>query len=218
MKKPASFIQYLRAHPEFRYFLFIPWYIGSFFLMEHLVPSTSDYWVSYCRLDDLIPFCEVFVVPYCLWYPFLLICGLGLMFRDVPGMKRYVWFMVVGFGLSMLFCVLFPNGQDLRPDPLPRDNVFTRLLQGVYAADTNTNVLPSMHIVGCVAGCVGVWRCAALRRWRAPVLIAALLISASTVLVKQHSILDIFAGVALCVPLWFLFYFRKPKKDAKKAE
>lgn len=210
MNKRFTLKRFLKQHPEYWYFLFIPGYIGCFFLMEHLVPSGCDYWASYCRLDDYIPFLDFFVIPYVMWYPFLLVAGLGLLHRDVPEMKRYVWFMIAGFGFSMLFCVLFPNGQDLRPTQFARDNFFTWLLARVYAADTNTNVLPSMHIIGCVAACCGVFRSAALRRWRLPILVVAILICLSTVFVKQHSILDIFAGFAVCIPLWFLFYFKKP--------
>ena len=216
MKRDFSLKQIMKRHPEYWYFLFIPGYICCFFLMEHLVPADCDYWVSYCKLDDYIPFLEAFVIPYCLWYPFLFVVGLGLMFKDVPGVKRYVWCMIAGFGCSMLFCVLFPNGQDLRPLSFERDNVFTWLLGHIYAADTNTNVLPSMHIVGCVAACFAVFHSAPLRTWRVPVLIFAILISLSTVFVKQHSILDIFAGIAVCIPLWFIFYFRWPRHERKK--
>ena len=211
MEHRFSLRQLMKRHPEYWYFLFIPGYICCFFLMEHLVPADCDYWVSYCKLDDYIPFLEYFIVPYCLWYPFLFVAGMGLMLKDIPEMKRYVWFMIAGFGFSILFCILFPNGQDLRPLSFDHENIFTRLLEGVYSADTNTNVLPSMHIIGCVAACIGVFRSAALRRWRVPILIFAILISLSTVFVKQHSILDIFAGLAVCIPLWFIIYFRKPR-------
>ena len=211
MNKRFSLRRFLKQHPEYWYFLFIPGYICCFFIMEALVPSGSGYWVSYCKLDDYIPFVECFVIPYVMWYPFLLAAGLGLLFRDVPEMKRYVWFMIAGFGFSMLFCVLFPNGQDLRPAAFAHENFFTWLLGRVYAADTNTNVLPSMHVIGCVAACCGVFRSKKLRSWRLPILLVAVLICLSTVFVKQHSILDIFAGFAVCVPLWFLFYFRKPR-------
>ena len=217
MNKRFSLKQLLKRHPEYWYFLFIPGYICCFFIMERLVPADCDYWVSYCRLDDYIPFLDFFVIPYVMWYPFLLVAGLGMMARDIPEMKRYVWFMIAGFGFSMVFCVLFPNGQDLRPASFARDNFFTWLLGRVYAADTNTNVLPSMHIIGCVAACLGVYRSAGLRRWRLPITLVAVLICLSTVLVKQHSILDIFAGFAVCVPLWFIFYYRRPC-SAKKTD
>ena len=209
MKRKFSLKAVLKAHPEYWYFLFIPGYIISFFIMEHLVPADSSYWVTWCRLDDYIPFWEVFVIPYCLWYPFLFLTGMLLMLRDVPEVRRYVWFMIAGFGFCMIFCILFPNGQDLRPAVFPRDNLFTGILAGIYSTDTNTNVLPSMHVVGCVAAVIAIFRSKPNRWWRLPILILAVLISASTVLVKQHSIIDVFAGLALCIPLWFIFYYKR---------
>lgn len=204
------FRKLMKDHPEYWYLLFVPVYLLCFFLVERLVPSDGAYWVSYLPLDDHIPFVEAFAVPYCLWYPLLLFTGLGLIFLDVPEFKRYMWFLILGFGFSLLFCLVFPNGQDLRPLPFERDNLFTRLLGHIYAADTNTNVLPSMHVIGCVAACCGVWRSRSrVRRWRWPVTVLSLLICAATVLVKQHSILDMFAGFAVCIPIWFALYYKK---------
>ena len=118
--------------------------------------------------------------------------------------------MVCAF--SLLFCLVFPNGQDLRPAVFPRENVFTMLVARIYASDTNTNVLPSMHVIGSVAACIGAWYSRALRRWFPLVLVVAVLIILSTVFVKQHSILDIFAGLLVCLPLWWLIYGRKPRR------
>ena len=55
---------FLRKRPSAWYMLYIPVYLLLFFIVEQLVPSTCDYWVSYLPLDDLIPFCEYFVVFY----------------------------------------------------------------------------------------------------------------------------------------------------------
>ena len=33
------------------YAIYVPIYIGAFFLVEKLVPETADYWVSYIFLD-----------------------------------------------------------------------------------------------------------------------------------------------------------------------
>lgn len=208
----------MKRHPEYWYVLFIPGYIVSFFLVERLVPSSADYWVSYCRLDDYIPFLEGFIVPYCLWYPLLAAVGFPLMFLDVPELKRYMRFLIIGCAFSLLFCLVFPNGQDLRPAVFPRENVFTMLVARIYASDTNTNVLPSMHVIGSVAACIGAWHSRALRRWFPLVLVVAVLIILSTVFVKQHSILDIFAGLLVCLPLWWLIYGRKPRRKKNASD
>ena len=50
---------FLHKRPSAWYMLYIPVYLLLFFIVEQLVPSTCDYWVSYLPLDDLIPFCEI---------------------------------------------------------------------------------------------------------------------------------------------------------------
>ena len=209
----------MKAHPEYWYVLFVPGYLLCFFLVEWLVPSDCDYWVSYCRLDDWIPFLEIFVIPYCCWYPLLLCVGVYLMIFDVPEFKRYMHFLILGFGVSLLFCLVFPNGQNLRPATFERENLCTLLLGRLYAADTNTNVLPSMHVVGCIAASVAALRSNRLRRYSLPVIVISVLICLSTVFVKQHSILDVFAAFVVALPIWWALYRRngrKPKKDHKK--
>ena len=205
----------MKKHPEYWYVLFLPGYLLCFFLVEHLVPADCDYWVSYCRLDDYIPFLEIFVIPYCCWYPLLFCVGIYLMFTDPPELRRYAWFLIIGCGFSLLFCALFPNGQDLRPAEFPRENVFTRLLAGIYAADTNTNVLPSMHVVGSFAAAVASRRSLKLRRYSPLVIVVAAAVCLSTVFVKQHSVLDIFAGFAVALPIWWGLYLRKDRKERK---
>lgn len=41
-------------------------YLILYVVVEHAV--TTDYWVSYLPLDDKIPFCEYFIIPYCMWH------------------------------------------------------------------------------------------------------------------------------------------------------
>lgn len=218
-----KFIQYIKNNRHLLFLLFIPFYMTMFFLLEHHV--TDNYWVSYLPLDDKIPFLEGFVIPYYLWYPFLAAPGIYVLLRDVPAFKRYMTFIVCGYSFSLLVCFLFPNGQDLRPTEFARDNIFTRLVALMYSIDTNTNVIPSVHVIGSIAALTVVIDCDALRRKRVIPILAALLcaaICASTVLIKQHSILDVFAGIAVAIPLILIIYRkrifrRKPKPDDTEA-
>lgn len=213
--KVKALRDYIRRNPHVWLVLYVPVFLILYFTVETLVPSDGDYWVSYMPLDDHIPFAEAFVVPYCLWYPYLIATGLLLMIKDRDNFLKYMYFIMAGFTASLLFCLIVPNGQNLRPDSFERDNIFTVLLSLIYAADTNTNVFPSMHIIGCIAGTVAAFhsRCMVKLRW--PSLILALLISASTVLIKQHSFLDIIGGVAFGAVLYILIYI-VPKRRRKR--
>lgn len=200
---------YLRQNPHFWYLLFVPAFLICFFALEAYIDPAEPYWQVYTPLDGLIPFCEAFVVPYYLWYPLLFGTGLLLLLKDVPNFKKYMLFLILGFGAALFFCLLVPNGQDLRPDSFPRDNLLTRLVGLMYQMDTNTNVFPSMHVIGSVAAAAAVWKSSALRRLRLPWAVLAVAISLSTVFIKQHSVLDVFGALLFCMPIFWLLYRRR---------
>lgn len=216
MKQLSRFRNLLRHNRHYYFALYIPVFIAMFITIEHLVPSDCDYWVSYMALDDRIPFVPAFVVPYCMWYPYLILTGFYLMLRDKPRFLDYMRFVIWGFTAAMVFCLLVPNGQDLRPVTFEQDNFFTRLISLIYAADTNTNVFPSMHVIGCAAGVFAAFKSPVMRRGRWGILILALFICASTVLIKQHSFLDILGALAFIVPLYIAVYVLPKKKERKK--
>lgn len=210
----------LRA-PEYRHWLwalYLPLYLAAFFWVESYITAESAYWVSYWpAVDDAIPFCPPFVLAYYLWYPYLVITGLYLGVRYGDCFRRYMQFIAVSFTASILIFLLFPNGQDLRPAAFAEDNLFTRLIGSIYAVDTNTNVLPSIHVLGSVAAVAAAYDCPAFKPWlRWAYVVAAVLICAATVFIKQHSILDSIAGVLFALPVYWLIYLR-PRRKQKKA-
>ena len=112
--------------------LYLPIYLIAFFMLEHYIGWDADYWVSYTPLDDVIPFCEYFVIFYYLWYPFMGAVGIWLIFEDGDKFRRYMWFIAIGFSASVVFMALFPNGQNLRPESFAHDNIFTRMVGAMY--------------------------------------------------------------------------------------
>lgn len=179
------------------YFLFLPGYLLAFFLLETFISGDGSYWSSYIFLDDYIPFLEGFVIFYCLWYPFMIVPGLYLFFKDIPEFKRYIWYLICAFAICFAVYILVPNGQDLRPEVFERDNIFTYIIGLIYSADTNTNVFPSMHVAGALGAAEAFFRTDGLKKYRAVSVITAVLICASTVFIKQHSLLDVFGGIAV---------------------
>ncbi len=200
--------------------LLLPYIIFMFFLPERLV--TNDYWVSHIPLDDLIPFCPPFVIFYCLWFPMLFFTGLWLLLKDGEGFKKYMLFLSVAYTIGAVFYILFPNGQDLRPASFEARDMFTRLIARLYSADTNTNVLPSMHVVGCFAILASLYDTKTIRRrWVRPMAtVLTVLVIVSTVFIKQHSALDIAAGIAYSAFLYFGVYvlLGKARKGSDKTK
>ena len=159
-------------------------------------------------LDEHIPFCELFIVPYGLWLAIMLGINLYMAFYDVDTFKKYTKFLIISISISTLTFLVFPTYQDLRPETFPRDNVFTRLVSFVYAADTNTNVCPSEHVIGSFA----FWAAAInSKRFQTPgritaVTIAAVLTSIATLFLKQHSVIDVIVAIPVCLIVYRICY------------
>lgn len=185
---------------ELKYLWWFPVYLAVYLLCEHLV--TTDYLPTQTAADAWIPFCEWFVLPYCLWYPLLIAVGLWLLNRDREAFRRYTDHLAATFLTSAVLWLLLPNGQDLRPLFLPRDNPAIRVVDLLYSIDTNTNVLPSVHVVGSVCAAAAVQRTNSLsskRVIRFAVCLLAALICLSTLFIKQHALLDVLAGLVLAL-------------------
>lgn len=124
-----------------------------------------------------------------------------------------------GFGGSSIFCMLFPNGQDLRPTGFQQNDCFIWLVKRIYAADTNTNVIPSMHVIGCAALALACFDAPRLRakKLHLVMLPLGLLISMSTVFVKQHSMLDVLVAIPVSALLCVLIYKPFPRNRLQQS-
>lgn len=199
---------------ELKYLFWFPLYLLLFLLLERL--PFQSFWYTQLPIDAAIPFCEWFAIPYCLWYPFLICVGLYLLLQDIPAYRRYMKFLAVTFFASELIWLLIPNAQSLRPAVFPRENLLSAVMDFIYSIDTNTNVFPSVHVVGSIGAALAVLDAQPLKHnrficWGAVVLAA--LISVSIVFVKQHALLDLLGGIALSLPAAVWVY--TPRKHKK---
>lgn len=202
--------------PEFRHLLLLLFWpvFGILFLsVERLIPR-SHYVPVWCPLDDMIPFCEWFMIPYMFWFVFLVGMHIYLLLFDTRAFRRFLYFTILTYSVTILIYLIYPTCQELRPAEFPRDNFLTRFMAGFYEFDTNTNVCPSLHVVGSMAVGFAAWDTPRFRTafWRIVFMGTALLISISTVFVKQHSILDVFWGLVLCAGGYILVYVIPDKR------
>lgn len=194
--------------------LFWSVYVTRYILIENLNPA-AQYIPIHCALDDRIPFCEAFVIPYVLWYVFITGMHLYTLQYDIQSFKRYSKFLVVSFSISTLIFLIFPTCQQLRPAEFPRDNLLTRIVGLIYALDTSTNVFPSEHAIGSIAVAAAAAHTESLRSpgKRTAITAAAVLICLSTVFLKQHSVLDTLAALPVCAVAYWITYGKKREKQ-----
>ncbi len=173
----------------------------------------QSYHPMYCPLDDMIPFQELFLIPYLFWFLFLGGTVVFLFFYDTEAFRRMMYFTIFTYSVTIAVYFLFPTCQELRPLSFARDNILTRFMAAFYAFDTNTNVCPSLHVIGSVVAMLGGLHCKWLqsRGWKIFFVVSAVLISISTVFLKQHSLLDVLWALPLCLAGWLLVYGRRKK-------
>ena len=188
---------FFKTHPHAWWGFYLPVYLAMFFIIEHFI--TDNYWATQTPLDDAIPFCEWFIFPYVSWSPLLVVLGIYLILKDGEGFRRYMWFIMVTFTTAVVFCILVPNGQDLRPAVMEHHNLATWLVEYTYSIDTNTNVFPSVHVVGVIDAWFAIWHTRGLKKraWRWSTAVYGVLVIASTMFIKQHAVIDVLAGLVV---------------------
>ena len=196
---------------EHKYFCWLLIY-GLFYLVAFglLEQRSVRVHLIHCRLDDLIPFCKYFIIPYLLWFPFMaaVFFYFGLVQKDQTQMARLFWNLTIGTTLFLFVSWVYPNGQRLRP-ALYGDDLFSQAVRHLYQVDTPTNILPSLHVYGTVVGCLAVLESPQLRETKAvriATVILSLSIIASTVLLKQHSVIDGITAILLNTVCYVLCY------------
>lgn len=189
-------------------------YVICFFIIDRSIPMSRCI-TTHVPLDDKIPLLEGFILPYMLWFPMVAGMGVYLGVKDPEAYKKYMIYVGLTFFSTLLLYCIVPTKQELRPEILPRENFCTWVLSMTYAADTNTNVCPSLHVIGSIAVIVGGLSCKALRRPLPQIFIwaLALTVAVSTVFVKQHSVLDLILAVPMC--LIFLPFVYSGRKNLK---
>ena len=118
----------------------------------------------------------------------------------------------------LLICTFFPNGLNLRPVVFERNNIFVDLVKTLYSTDTPTNVLPSIHVFNSIGVSIAIAHSNALKKHRmvqCSAYLLAMLIIMSTVFLKQHSVTDVIAAIAMACIIYPFVYVTQEKKAPK---
>lgn len=182
-------------------------YLSWFFYLEETV--TKKYRVIHMEMDNYIPFCEIFVIPYFLWFFYVAAEVMYFFFKNKDDYYRTCIFLFTGMFIFLIISTLWPNGHHLRPVTMPRDNIFTQMIAGLYKTDTPTNLWPSIHVYNSIGAHLAIAHSKefANRKWiRIGSLILSTSIVLSTVLIKQHSVFDVLTAFILSAIMYLVVY------------
>lgn len=142
-------------------------------------------------LDDRIPFVPAFVFAYALYYVWLLL-PLPILTRRDDFYRALGAFALVELVALCVFLAL--PSRMVRPEFVPV-GAAGYFLHQIYQVDQGWNVFPSLHVAHSTLVALLYFR--HRREFFPPVAFGAGLIALSTVMVKQHYLLDLPAGVLL---------------------
>lgn len=182
-------------------------YMQWFSYLEKTV--TRHYRLIHVMPDDHIPFCEFFVIPYLMWFFYVAAVVLYFFFKDKDDYFRICTFLFTGMTVFLIISTLWPNGHDLRPLAMPRDNICSRLVAMLYRADTPTNLWPSIHVYNSLGCHIAVMKSARLEKKkgiRIGSLLLCISIILSTVLIKQHSVFDVTTAFIMAALMYGIVY------------
>lgn len=189
-----------KAKAKYVLILFLP-YLFFYFLIQSVITSGYNLLTD---LDEFIPFVPEFIWIYHTLIPIFFITTV-IMIEKKKVFFATLFSIIVAAIIMILFYACFPVFY-------PRDGYTEASISGFVVEltrqiDGSNNTFPSSHVTfsWLLAFFIGLSSCAKHKKWIQPVyLIWAFLISISTVVLKQHFILDVFSGFVLASACYVL--------------
>jgi len=181
-------------------------YLAAFYFLEK---RDVAYHVIHFGIDAYIPFCEYFIIPYLLWFVYVSATVVLLGIKDKEEGAKLVAFLIAGMTIFIVVSAIFPNGLNIRPRYFTRDNIFIDMVKWLYSIDTSTNVVPSIHVYNTLGVMIAVLRSRLFCGRpivKTGMLLLGVSIICSTVLIKQHSMLDVLTATILSALIYALCY------------
>lgn len=204
-----------RCRPHLWFQLYWVVYLVWFFWLDLTV--TRPKYIIHSPIDNIIPFNEWFVFPYCSW--FLLLAGVTAMlwWFDTESYDKLCLMMFSGMTFCLIVYMILPNGLDIRPtaEAVGRSNIAMSIMKLLWSADASVNVCPSIHCQSSACMALAFSRSRLARNRRGLKLLAwgwAALICVSTVFTKQHSVIDVACGLAVAF-VWMPVLYRPSRAD-----
>lgn len=213
-------VRFFKARPYSAILLIWPWQIIWYSVLNRLVvqdPAVSR--LIHIDLDDKIPFLSFFSVFYTLWFVFIAVCIVYVLIHSKKDFLRCATGCLFTLYVCMIFCTAFPTYHDLRVADTG-GGLFGLIVKIIYSVDEPAVVYPSLHVVVSIVLALRMTFAESLKNkplWKALVWFMAIMITLSTVFIKQHSVADVFFALALAVPFdLFVRFVIWPEKRFKE--
>ena len=188
----------------FVYFLiYLPWYFGI------QLRTQVHFHDVYTSIDQSLPFISWFIYPYVYWFLFVALTVAYLFFTYKEDFYKCVAFLFIGMTICLIAFTIYPTSFDHRPDIITGNGLTRFLMNVIYTADKSQNVCPSIHVFNSIGCAIALTHCPRFKdslSMKGFAWISAVLITLSTMFIKQHSIIDAICAIILAIILYGIVY------------
>lgn len=190
-------------------------------------------------IDDAIPFCVIFIIPYLWSYIYWAISPMVVSRCKFNHFLDYIASYMFACLFGAIILIFVPTYMDRVAEGIfdsSKTGLFYSLMNFVHSLDGKEvayNLFPSFHCINSTISYLGVCGRKEVPKWyRIYSLVITITIYFSTLLVKQHYFLDVLSGIAIAIISFFvckkwslgrifnkpiIFYKKLFKKDKKNA-
>lgn len=181
---------------------FLVIYQSLLYLISKLTPIKTTILTS--TIDSLIPFIPYFIYFYIFWYVMLFIVPYLLYKSDEEFFKRYFVSTFISITVAGLIYTFFPTS--IVRASINGSGITNFIVKFIYLIDTPVmNCFPSMHCIISFLFIFSVIGCRNLsNKYKWVISILSCLIVISTLLVKQHVVVDVISGFIISSFVYFI--------------
>lgn len=210
---------FCRQHPYVMALTYLVFYLAAF---QWLELNVKPKYIIHCKLDELIPFCEAFIIPYVFWFPYVAGAFIWFKRRGWEDYSKLCTMIFTGLTTCLIIYYVFPTGLNLRLATNPHNTGFLyNLVVMLRAIDTPTNVCPSIHVMNTVMIFQAVCNLDNLKYRKLTIAVHFIImvsICASTVMLDQHSVIDVVCGIMMSFVIHGFVYKVEWKEELARSK
>lgn len=168
-------------------------------------------------IDYKIPFCNLFIIPYCIWYFLVFMVPYYLYIKDKNALSTYVLAYLICSVISDVIFVIYPT-MVVRPD-VKNIGFFNFITKFIYWTDTPPiNCMPSLHCAISMLFILTIFSSKYVSKiFKIFIFITSFLIMLSTLFIKQHVFIDFLTGITIMIYVYiFVIHNKSLINKAKK--
>lgn len=150
-------------------------------------------------LDDYIPFIKELIIPYHTFMPMVILSGSIIFVKNKFQYKKLILVLFVAQITAYISFMIYQTYVPRYPIDLLGNDIFSKLVAATYSVDASYSGTPSMHVCVMLLCIAYIYKESIKQPFKILMIIYMIFVALTTVLVKQHVVLDIPGGMVHAV-------------------